>query len=311
MKKLIPIILIPLLGVGLFFALDTVCHVRQAKNICINRQGFRGEVLGKKQKDEYRILMLGGSYTFGYGVKPDETIPALLQKKLGVTVINGAYNNEGAYAFSNMVKDFEFLDYDAVVILTGYNDGGDGNDVAYRHRNWLFSHFHYMPVVSLVLTEKMLVLRYGNIGKAYKGNFGDFKPRMRDDIIAKSINFLLKATNWISRETEAEHYSKAKYPGEHDWYKHFLGKTIAYCLYKNRPIIIIGEPHLLERHVEQQRQLREYMKENYPKVPYIDLGWADKNDTFDGMHLTKEGCEKMADKIAGELKDIIKKDASK
>ncbi len=52
-----------------------------------NSLGLRDQEVGPKQGE--RILILGDSYTCGYGVEQNETFPDLLEQKLGVEVING------------------------------------------------------------------------------------------------------------------------------------------------------------------------------------------------------------------------------
>ena len=62
----------------------------------INAQGMRGRTLGPKANGEFRILMLGDSFTFGNNVGEENTIAAFLETSLQchqvvsqVTVING------------------------------------------------------------------------------------------------------------------------------------------------------------------------------------------------------------------------------
>ena len=40
-----------------------------------NIWGYRGPVVGTKQAGEHRIVVVGGSTTFGYGVTPTESVP--------------------------------------------------------------------------------------------------------------------------------------------------------------------------------------------------------------------------------------------
>lgn len=60
-----------------------------------NSMGYRGREFSQKPKEgTTRILMLGDSFTFGYGVTDDETYPVLLEKSLqekAVEVINAGY----------------------------------------------------------------------------------------------------------------------------------------------------------------------------------------------------------------------------
>ena len=59
---------------------------RRVFEITTNSLGLRGPELGPK--DGYRVLCVGESVTFGWGVAADESYPALLAEELGVEVVN-------------------------------------------------------------------------------------------------------------------------------------------------------------------------------------------------------------------------------
>lgn len=56
-------------------------------SVSTNSQGFRGPEIQEK-KSGLRILCLGDSVTFGWGVEQDESYPALLARSLNIEVIN-------------------------------------------------------------------------------------------------------------------------------------------------------------------------------------------------------------------------------
>ena len=63
-------------------AADLYLHHRAERSAGLNRWGYRGPVLSKKQPGEIRVAMLGGSTVFGYGVLASESIPAFLEQRL-------------------------------------------------------------------------------------------------------------------------------------------------------------------------------------------------------------------------------------
>lgn len=70
-----------------------VCYPRaidehQSVTCCykVSSQGLRDKVYGPKQPGEYRILMLGDSFTVGVGLKYKETIPRVLERLLPSTI---------------------------------------------------------------------------------------------------------------------------------------------------------------------------------------------------------------------------------
>ena len=101
----------------------------------INSEGFRGpEIFKEKPNDVYRIFVVGGSTTFGYGATSDETtIPGYLQEffdksdlNFRVEVINAgieaAYSTTEAYYIKNTILEFE---PDLIIAYVGVNDIGD------------------------------------------------------------------------------------------------------------------------------------------------------------------------------------------
>src|SRR5262249_35948636 len=75
-----------LIGVGVSFlallGVDVYLHHRFERSAGFNVWGYRGAAAGRKMADEYRIVMLGGSTTCGYGTHAEEAIPAVLEGEL-------------------------------------------------------------------------------------------------------------------------------------------------------------------------------------------------------------------------------------
>ena len=99
----------------------------------INQAGLRGEDFSlKKPEGTFRVLCLGGSSTFGFGNKDNETYPFYLRNQLQkifdkpVEVINAGIpyaNTSNLYALFK--KRLLALNPDAIVLYTGYNDASD------------------------------------------------------------------------------------------------------------------------------------------------------------------------------------------
>src|SRR5262245_12598767 len=146
---------------------DLLLHARYARWLGYNFRGYRGTVAGSKQPGEYRTVLLGGSVAYGYAVAPPETISAFLERDLQTrgrtnrfTVINLAYNNEGAYSFAYTLTDYAYLHYDLAILFEGYNDMADQpeNTSVFRHQSAIFRATGYLPIFPLIFREKAAAL---------------------------------------------------------------------------------------------------------------------------------------------------------
>lgn len=101
----------------------------QGVDVAINQLGFRDRELEKKRDNELRILLLGDSVTFGWGVPIEatfgRTLERILTARIGrpVRVINtgvGGYNTVQEYAVLRAYADA--IEPDIVVLLYVFND---------------------------------------------------------------------------------------------------------------------------------------------------------------------------------------------
>ena len=106
--------------------------VQHYPTININSYGFRGpEINPEKPEDTFRILVVGGSTTFGHGSQSDDTtIPGFLQKKfneieigMNIEIINAGVPSADSARESHYIKN-ELLkfDPDLFIIYDGTND---------------------------------------------------------------------------------------------------------------------------------------------------------------------------------------------
>jgi hypothetical protein len=98
------------------------------RTININTDGFRGSEINDKLDDTYRIMMVGGSTTFG-GLSDEQTIPAYIQKILNkeseiqVEVINAGVNSAWSTTEYQLIKN-KLIKYqpDLIIVYDGWND---------------------------------------------------------------------------------------------------------------------------------------------------------------------------------------------
>ena len=152
-------------------AVDVYLHGRYQRSAGFNVWGYRGTPIRKKSPGEYRLVVLGGSAAYGYGVTADEAIPAVLERLLRTrthdpifTVVNLGYNNEGAYSFKATLEDYAWLEYDLAVLYEGYNDlsADRTNTQIFRRDSPVFRLTGYMPIFPIIFREKAAALARGN-----------------------------------------------------------------------------------------------------------------------------------------------------
>ena len=61
-------------------ALDVYVHRKVQYEAGVNVWGYRGDVVGRKRDGEQRIVALGGSTVFGYGLRWNESWPYYLEQ---------------------------------------------------------------------------------------------------------------------------------------------------------------------------------------------------------------------------------------
>ena len=300
---------------------DLILHRRAERSAGLNRYGYRGPVAGRKRPGELRIVMLGGSTVFGYGVAWNESIPAFLEAALQArisrpaSVVNLGYNNEGAYSFVPNLEDFAYLDYDAIVLYEGYNDlpGDEGvNRSVYRRSSAVYRMTGYFPILPLYLEEKARSLRYGNIGAGYdalqpNGNRTPvvFRPGLAQRTSAAALEAISSMT--LALDGQLAPTAAAAPPVARD---SALGCAFPYVTYcdsvaaavrfgreHHKGVVVVSQPHLPgARSDELHAKQREMLGAMIARVFANDgrVLWADLSElvdlksvevTFDGMHL--------------------------
>ena len=290
--SILGLLLIAVFTCGLYL-LDQHLH-RKFDNIAtVNEAGYRGRLVGPKMPGERRIFLLGGSTALGYGVYPDQTIPAYLEQVLNAqagaaarySVVNLGFNNTGAAAFVPDLQSYSSLEPDVVILYTGTGDL-KVNPFLGRHDSVVFRLTGYYPIVPLVITEKAKLIRYHSWGR-----WSQYKTVYRAG----------KATQSAQRNSSQPSLTQP------DWI-HYCGevkKAIGFALAQRRQVIVVAEPYVSALHVDQQKALRKMVETEFRAeqgVTYLDFGLvlsgADEGFTTDGAHLSAEGNRLIAEKLA-------------
>lgn len=308
--------------VVLLLGADLIVHHRAERSAGLNRYGYRGRVVPRKQNGDVRVVMLGGSTVFGYGVGWNESVPAYLEEKLQarlprpVRVVNLGYNAEGAYAFIPNLEDFSYLDYDAIVLYEGYNDltgDEDVNTLVYRRKSAVFRLTGYFPILPLYLDEKIKMLRAGNnLAAAYDaGKKGStvFRPNLAQRTSAAALETVLSMANTLdaqlSKVAANPHAATTTVSAlgcSPPWvnYCESVAAAVRFGRARGHAVVVGSQPTLLLDHArmvhaQQQAMLKAMVQHQFGSdrgVVWADLSNAvdlkAPNVTFDAMHLNPQ-----------------------
>jgi hypothetical protein len=321
--------------VAMLLVVDLVLHHRAERSAGLNRYGYRGPVAGRKQAGELRIVMLGGSTVFGYGVSWNESSPVRLEARLRqrmtgpVTVINLGFNSEGAFAFVPNLEDFADLDYDVIVLYEGYNDipGDEGvNRNVYRRDSAVFRLTGYYPILPLYLEEKARMLRYGSdlsagyeIERQKERGLNPpvtFNPNLAQRTGANALDALAVMTKALNGQFENAAVERppaiqasqstlgCDFP--HVTYCESMAAAIRFGVERGKTVVVATQPLMAdgrgrELHALQHTMLAGMMANWFaadPRIVFADLSTLIDLQlpafTFDGMHLTPEGNDRIA-----------------
>ena len=329
---------------AMLLAVDVYLHGRYQQSAGFNVWGYRGKPAGKKRADEFRVVVLGGSAAYGYGVSAGEAMPAVLERLLRArtstpffTVVNLAYNNEGAYSFKTTLQDYHWLDYDLALLYEGYNDLGTDriNVQVFRHDSPIFRVTGYMPIFPIIFKEKAAAMvSGGDPGALYRH---ESKTVFHSSLATRAQAGLLTATAEVAKSLEAQLGRVATEPAHRVDDRGTTGcraPWVAYCQSMavavesvradGRQVLVGTQPYLTvsapvhDAHVSQQTELREMLSRRFGAdtgVSYINLGdrinLADRRMSFDHMHLTVEGNEEAARALADPVIELAARSRQK
>ncbi len=316
---------------------DVYLHGRYERSAGYNVWGYRGPSVAGKQPGELRVVMLGGSTAYGYGVNWEDAIPAQLERALTsapmpATVVNLGYNNEGAYSLRFTLEDYLWLDYDAAILYEGYNDvvlnPPEANRQVFRRDSPVFRWTGYLPIFPVTFKEKAAALRTGGeIGTAYTDTAKTvFRPGIAARGVAGALSAAVSVGDALEQQLNAMSSAPHRVPpsesgGDCDYpwtlYCQSMAAAIDFARARGVPVIVVGQPEFppqttrQARHDQQQQQLARMIERRFKAdrdVHYLSMrGVVDLTDpskSFDQMHLTAEGNRLVAQRLAGAMREI-------
>lgn len=326
------------LGTAAVVALDVYVHRRVQYEAGVNIWGYRGEVVGRKEKGETRILAIGGSTVFGYGLPWNESWPYYLeQKMLGrrdvrgtVRVVNLGVPTDSARTFVSTLDDYAYLRGDIVLLYEGYNDLGlDTNPpknttnpavphyLAWRHQSPIFRWTGYFPILPLVLNEKaQLLMRNRNWDATSEVTFRpDLATRTTASALKSAADIGVALERRLGQLTDVGVRRSQKVEADCGRWSVYCGaveEAVTHAREHHQRVVVITQPYFSDLHVDQQLALSAMIARRFgsdPGVRYVNLGrlidMRDRSIAYDGLHLVASGNSKVAGQLVPVVIDLM------
>lgn len=308
-----------------FVAADVYVHWRTQDVGGVNVWGYRGGPIGSKRPGETRVVMLGGSTVFGWGLPAHESIPAFLERRLTAdggrySVVNLGAPGQGAYGFVFDLADFSYLAYDIVCLYEGYNDlapttpRGTNNFLLWRRESPIFLATGYLPLLPIVMREKAEAIMNGGRVAAAPGEVR-FDAGIARRAAAGALEAAADLTSGLSTSPGILPDAPSNPAVDEECipaWRRYCGSVrdaVAWALERDKRVIFVTQPYISEEHVEQQANVAAMLAARFgadSRFTHVNLGQAidlrDRTIAYDGLHLVAAG----NDTIAANLVEPIR-----
>ncbi len=314
-------------------AIDLYLH-RHYHDSLLNPLGYRGPFLGSKAQGELRVAVVGESSAYGFGVATDATMPAQLQAllqdqlKTEMSVANLAANGDSSICFTSTLQHFDYLRPDVVIFYAGANDLAEESarrnpETCLRNRSKTFRSTGYYPVLPDFVREQYFKIRYGEVAEGYRqtasivvstASLGS-QPNADSEGASGSLGpgprFPAKSSTGTAFVCQAS-LAPLKQPAIRD-YADVMRGLVAQELAKSRMVIVANEPRSTQSQCDQQSGLWEDLAAHFSTNPLFhlvnagaDVDVSDPAMSLDGaVHLTRQGNEKVAARLAAEIRSGV------
>jgi hypothetical protein len=269
-----------------------------------NIRGYRGRLLGRKEANEIRVAAIGGSTTFGFTVRTNETYPAYLEtilndrlgvRRLTASVANLGHLSDSSVCYEPTYQAYRDLDADVVILYEGYNDVSGGTRRTerdcYRQSSAIFRATGFFPVTPVYVREHWYKLRYGSIERGYE---------------------VTRAAE-VQRRQAASAPSPSKPETAYDVYQRNVLAFVTARLAEGKGVVFASQPYLEDpKHLEQQTKIRAALEPfmtnprfTYRSFLYLFGGKWDARWFNRQMWLNPQGNHVLAERIADAVMEVL------
>jgi hypothetical protein len=185
----------------------------------------------------------------------------------------------------------------------------------FRHESPVFKLTGYLPLLPSIFIEKASALRHGRYGDKTV-----FKPNLARRATAAALEAAAEISQSLERQvgrlSNVSQVEPARTPAEcgEPWthYCKAIRAAVDYALSRGNRVVVVTQPYISDRHVDQQRVIVGMLRERFADHPHltsVNLGRVvdlrDSTLAYDGMHLTASGNERIAESLVPPLLKVL------
>jgi len=283
--------------------------------------GFRGR---KKTLDKIDILTVGGSTTDERYLKLEDTWSEKLEKKFKSTYqnfdvvnagIDGQSTNGHLWNFENWFNKLENFKPKYIIFYIGINEVLSQQVNVYKHgnnydNNTNISKLTFFRKIQYFL-KKNNGITYKSYNLIYKKWFLKDKAQVGHDALRKKLKYIIpsekRKINYSTKEMFINNLKKlTEYSKSQNSIPIFVTQRTRRWHKENNIVYSVSKVDFYKYEKEVSETILFFCEKN--KLFCVDLNGIldlEENDTYDRIHLTTTGAEKVAEKIFNNIKNYI------
>ena len=310
----------------LTLALDIYAHKRVEMVGGLNVWGYRGPVAHHRQPHETRVVIVGGTRAFGWG-QPASALASEIRRLIMLTtdrrgaelrpvvVINLGRLGALPDSYSKPIEHFAYLEPDYIFL---FDDLGVPGAASTEPTSALFELTGYAPALPLVLREKGMIWRFGDVKRGYAS------PASRNgappSLLGRAAGSICEGTGrgldgvdrLAARMLPSGNRNAAPRDGAAVDYADAMMTAVDAAHLHTRGVIVVLSPSETPEQARNLRALQIRLNSENPAPPWllvVDLGSEaelyDQSLRLDGWNYSAAGIAAVAARIAPALLTFI------
>jgi hypothetical protein len=321
------------IAVVLTVALDMRAHARVETQGGVNVWGYRGPVAHQRQPNEIRVVVVGGTRAFGWGL-PASALVAEIRRVIMLTtdrrgaalrpvvVINLGRMGALPASYPETIEHYSYLRPDFICLYDDLGVSGGSATSGTGGTSAVFELTGYAPALPLALREKGLVWRFGEVRSGYvpvglRPGGGISLVRSAAGLLIQTVGDTLDTADRLAARILARHRDLPDRRTGTDVdaaaYSEAMMKAIATAHAAARGVVVVLSPPETGQQAANRRALDGDLAPAAGAEPWlrvVDLGIdarlaADVTLRIDDWNYASAGVALVANRIAPALVSLI------